>query len=82
MAYKELFFVQVFGISSKNHITSVATYYAIDAGDAVRRASSYAERGAPGAIAFSQMIDEKADDALEPTLLAAFGNVPEEAKAA
>ncbi len=82
MAYKELFFVQVFGISSKNRITSVATYFAIDADHAIQRASAYAAGGAPGAIAFRQMIDEKAEDALEPTLLAAFGSVPEEARAA
>lgn len=36
----------------------------------------------PGAVAFSQMVDSEGDDAQEPTLLAAFGSVPPETKAA
>lgn len=80
MAYKEMFFVQVFGMSSKNRLSLLATYHANNAEHAVARASAYAERGAPGAIAFSQMIDDKAEDALEPTLLASFGHVPPEAR--
>lgn len=82
MAYKEMYFVQVFGLNNKKRLSLVATYPADTADRAVARASAYADRGAPGAVAFSQMIDEKAEDALEPTLLASFGNVPPEARAA
>lgn len=82
MAYKEMFFVQVFGLNSKNRLSLLATYHANNADHAVARASAYADRGAPGAIAFSQMIDEKAEDALEPTLLASFGHVPPETRVA
>lgn len=77
-----MFFVQVFGVSSKNRLSLLATYHCNSAEHAVSRAGGYSDRGAPGAIAFSQMIDEKAEDALEPVLLASFGQVPPETRAA
>lgn len=82
MAYKEMFFVQTFGFAAKNRLTLLATYPAIDKDHAVAKAEGYARRGVPGVIAFSQMVDEKAEDALEPTLLASLGSVPPEAKRA
>ncbi|TXH85505.1 MAG: hypothetical protein E6Q77_00325 [Rhizobium sp.] len=82
MAYKEMFFVQVFGLNSKKRLSLLATYPADSAERAVARASAYADRGAPGAIAFTQIIDEQAEDAMEPVLLASFGQVPPEARAA
>lgn len=81
MAYKEMFFVQVFGYSAKNRLVLLATYPAKDAAHAVERARAYSERGQPGALAFSQMVDEKAEDALEPSMLVFFGHVPPEARA-
>lgn len=81
MAYKEMFFLQVFGYTSKNSLKLIATYHARDAEHAVSRARAYSEKGVPGALAFSQMIDEKAEDALEPTMLVFFGHVPPEASA-
>lgn len=82
MAYKEMYFVQVFGLNSKNRLTLLATHHANNADHAVARAGAYAEQGVPGAIAFSQMVDDKAEDALEPTLLASFGTVPPETRVA
>ena len=82
MAYKEMYFVQVFGLNSKNRLSLLATYHANNADHAIARARAYADRGAPGAIAFSQMIDEKAEDAQEPVLLASFGHVPPETRVA
>ena len=82
MAFKEMFFVQTFVMSSKNRLSLLATYPAISAEHAVSRARAYADRGIPGAIAFTQMVDEAAEDCEEPKLLAAFGTVPPEAKAA
>lgn len=82
MAYKELYFIQVFGLNSKKRLSLLATYHANNADHAVLRASAYADRGVPGVIAFSQMVDEQAADAMEPTLLASFGQVPPEAMAA
>lgn len=82
MAYQEMYFVQLFGLTAKNRLSLVATYHANNAEHAVARAQAYFDRGVAGAIAFSQMVDEKAEDAQEPALLAAFGRVPEEAKAA
>jgi hypothetical protein len=35
-----------------------------------------------GVVAFAQMVDEKAGDAEEPTLLPFYGRVPPEARAA
>lgn len=82
MAYKEMFFVQLFGYNSKNRLVAGAVYHANNAEHAIDRARRYSEQGAPGVIAFSQMIDEKAEDAEEPALLAWFGHVPAEARAA
>ena len=82
MAYKEMFFVQTFGLNQKNRLTLLATYHANNPDHAVARAQGYAERGLPGAIAFAQMVDEGAEDSLEPVLLASFGHVPPEARVA
>lgn len=82
MPYQEMYFVQLFDLSAKNRLILRATYHANDAENAVAQASACSERGIPGAIAFSQMVDEKAEDALEPVLLAAFGRVPPEARVA
>lgn len=82
MAYKEMFFVQTFGFTAKNRLMLMNTYSANSTDHAIMRAEAYSARGTPGAIAFSQMVDSEADDAQEPTLLAAFGSVPPEAKAA
>lgn len=82
MAYKEVFFVQLFGYDEKDHLIAGAVYPSDDAGQAIIRARAYAERGVPGAVAFSQMVDDKAEHAEEAVLLAFFGHVPAEARAA
>ena len=76
MAYQEMYFVQLFGLTAKNRLSLVATYHANNAEHAAARAQAYFDRGVAGAIAFSQLVDETAEDAQEPTLLAAFGRVP------
>lgn len=81
MAFKEMFFVQTFAISSKNRLSLLATYNAINAEQAISRAQAYADRGALGAIAFTQKVDEVAEDTEEPKLLFVYGSVPPEAKA-
>lgn len=80
MAYREMFFVQLFGLTAKNRLSLIATYHANNAEHAAARAQAYFARGAAGAIAFSQMVDEQDEDVQEPTLLAAYGRVPEEAR--
>lgn len=82
MAYKEMFFVQIFGYNSKNRLVAGAIYHANNADHAIERARRYSEQGSIGVIAFSQMIDEKAEDSEEPTMLAWFGHIPAEARMA
>lgn len=81
MAYKEMFFVQVYGIDSKNRIVGGRSYTVEDEIAAKARAKYLSEKVA-GVVAFSQMVDDKAGDAEEPVLLAFYGRVPPEARAA
>lgn len=81
MAYSQMFFVQTFGINRKNQIIPGPIFHAIDAADACAKAELFSH-GRTGVIAFSQMVDEKAEDSEEPILLALYGCVPAEARAA
>lgn len=80
MAYKELFFAQVFAFDKKNRLIAGRIYRAASAEEAKRKACRLADVHI-GTIAFSQNIDEQADDAQEPILLAYHGSVPPEAMA-
>lgn len=46
MAYQEMYFVQLFGLTAKNRLSLVATYHANNAEHAVARAQAYFDRGA------------------------------------
>jgi hypothetical protein len=81
MAYREMFFVQTFILTTKNKLIPGRIIPTIDAGHASRLAGAISEHHA-GVVAFSQLVDEKADDAQEPVLLARYGKVPPEARAA
>lgn len=81
MAYKEMFFVQVYGVDGKNRIVPGRSYACADADGAKVKAKWLAEKSA-GVVAFSQMVDNEAGDAEEPVLLAHYGRVPPEARAA
>lgn len=81
MSYKEMFFVQTFGISAKNKIVQGRSYPCNSADEATRKAEYLADK-VTGVVAFSQMVDETAQDAEEPILLAYHGRVPCEAKIA
>jgi hypothetical protein len=81
MTYREMFFVQTFGLTTKNKLVPGRIVPAIDANHASRLAGLISEHHA-GVLAFSQMVDEAADDAQEPVLLARYGAVPPEARAA
>jgi hypothetical protein len=80
MAYKQMFFVQVYGIDSKNRIVGGRSYTVADE-IAAKVKAKYLSEKVTGVVAFSQMVDEKASDAEEPVLLAAYGRVPPEARA-
>lgn len=81
MAYKEMFFVQVFEVGAKNRLVEGRIYDVASAEDAQRKARYLAD-SVPGVIAFSQIVDAEAEDAHEPVLLAYHGRVPDEARAA
>jgi hypothetical protein len=81
MAYKEMFFVQVFEVRGQSRLIAGRIYEVSSAQEAQRKARYLAE-SVPGVIAFSQMVDAEADDAEEPVLLAYHGQVPDEARAA
>jgi hypothetical protein len=81
MAYKEMFFVQVFEIDSKNRLIGGRSYSLPSADEAKLKASWLSQKVA-GVVAFSQLVDDKAHDAEEPVLLAFHGRVPPEARAA
>lgn len=81
MAWKEMFFVQVFEIDGKNRLIGGRTYSLPDAEEAKVKARWLAEK-VTGVVAFSQMVDDEAQDAEEPVLLAIHGRVPPEARAA
>lgn len=81
MAYKELHFVQVFEIDNKNRLIGGRSYIEPDAESARRKARWLSEK-TTGVVAFSQLVDEEAGDVEEPMLLAYYGRVPPEAKAA
>jgi hypothetical protein len=81
MAYKQMFFVQVFEIDEKNRITGGRSYSVLDEAEARAKAKNLSER-VTGIVAFSQLVDEAAQDAEDPVLLAAYGRVPPEAQPA
>jgi hypothetical protein len=81
MAYKEMFFVQAFEVTEKNLLVGGRSYTVADEAEAKRKAQWLSEK-VPGVVAFSQMVDDKAGDAEEPVLLAFYGRVPPEARAA
>lgn len=81
MAYKEMFFVQVYEFDKKGRLALGRSYECDDAEHAKRRAET-ASIKLPGAIAFSQMVNAEIGDAEEPTLLAVYGQVPKEVRAA
>jgi hypothetical protein len=81
MAYRQFYFVQVYGIDAKNRIVGGRSYTVPDETAAKVKAKYLSERSA-GVVAFSQMVDEGAMDTEEPVLLASYGRVPDEAKAA
>jgi hypothetical protein len=81
MAYREMFFVQVFGIDSKNRVVGGRSYTLEDE-EAAKVKAKYLSEKVAGVVAFSQMVDEKAADAEDPVLLAFYGRVPPEACAA
>lgn len=80
MSYKEMFFVQVFTTDSKGRLVGGRSYSLPDAHEAMLKAKWLSEK-VIGVVAFSQMVDEKAGDADEPTLLVFYGRVPDEARA-
>ena len=80
MAFKQMFFVQVYGIDRKNRIVGGRSYSVSDEGSAKLKAQSLSER-VTGVVAFSQMVDDAAQDAEDPVLILALGRVPPEAKA-
>lgn len=80
MAFKPMFFVQIFGIDSKNRLVGGRSFAVADAVVAVQKAKALSEN-VVGVVAFAQMVDQDAGDAEEPTLLALFGRVPAEARA-
>ncbi|BEV44807.1 hypothetical protein [Afipia carboxidovorans] len=81
MTYKEMFFVQVFEIGAKNRLIPGRVYEVSSKIEAERKAGRLADR-VPGVIAFSQLIDTEIEDAHEPVVLAHYGQVPDEARAA
>ncbi len=81
MAYKQMFFVQVFDVDNKNRLVGGRSYVVSDPEEAKRKALWLSEK-VTGVVAFSQMVDDKAADAEEPVLLALYGRVPAEARAA
>ncbi|MBN8968969.1 MAG: hypothetical protein J0G95_10970 [Rhizobiales bacterium] len=81
MAYQQMFFVQVFGIDSKNRLVGGPSYSVADENEALLKANLLSEK-VIGVVAFSQMVDQEAGDADEPVLLAFYGRVPAEARAA
>lgn len=81
MAYKEMFFVQVFEYGPKDRLIMGRCFEGADANEAQRKAQRLADY-VPGVIAFSQMVDAQAADSEEPTLLAFYGHVPAEVRGA
>lgn len=81
MAYKEMFFVQVFEIDRKNRLVGGRSYECSDAEHADRKAKLLSEK-VPGVVAFRQMVDNDAGVAEEPSLIAFHGRVPAEVKEA
>lgn len=81
MAYQQMFFVQVFGIDSKNRLVGGRSYSVGSEDEAKAKAKFLSER-AIGVVAFSQMVDKDGGDAEDPVLLARYGRVPAEARAA
>jgi len=81
MAYKQMHFVQVFGIDGKNRLIGGRSYSVADADEARLKAKFLSEK-VVGVVAFSQMVDQDAGDAEEPILLAHYGRIPDEARAA
>lgn len=81
MAFKEMFFVQVFTTDSKSRLVGGRSYILPNAEEARLKARGLSEK-VVGVVAFSQMVDEKAGDAEDPTLLVSYGRVPPEARAA
>lgn len=80
MAWKEMFFVQVFDVDGKNKLLGGRSYTVLTADEAKQKASWLSQK-VIGVVAFAQMVDEKCGDAEEPTLLAFYGRVPPEAVA-
>jgi len=81
MAYKQMFFVQVFCLDSKNRLIGGQSYSVVDAEEAQRKARWLSEK-VTGVVAFSQMVEDRSGDVEEPVLLAFHGRVPAEARAA
>ncbi len=81
MAYKLMFFVQVFEVTKKNKLVGGRSYEVASEEAAMLKARFLSEKVA-GVVAFSQMVDAEAADAEDPVLLAHFGRVPAEARAA
>jgi len=81
MAYKQLFFVQVFDIDRKNRIIERCSYV-VDDEDVARAKAKNLSEVAMGVIAFAQLVDDAAQDAEDPVLLAAYGRVPPEVRSA
>jgi hypothetical protein len=81
MAYKEMFFVQVFEFDGKKRLIAGRSYPVTSEEEAKRKASWLSDK-VPGVVAFRQMVDEEAADAEEPVLLIFYGRVPPEVRAA
>jgi len=81
MAYKEMFFVQVFEIDAKNRLSGGRSYVEPDAESAKRKAQWLSEK-VTGVVAFTQIVDDKTGDGEDPVLLAHYGRVPPEARSA
>lgn len=81
MAYKQMFFVQVFEVDAKKRLVDGRSYEVKSEAEAKRKAEFLSAK-VVGVVAFSQMVDHVAGDAEEPTLLAYYGRVPAEARSA
>lgn len=81
MTYKMMYFVQVYEVTKKNKLVGARSYQVASEETATLKAQLLSEKVA-GVVAFSQMVDADAAIAEDPVMLAHFGRVPAEVRAA
>lgn len=79
MAFRQMFFVQVYDLTEALRLTMGQRYEADDFEHAKLKARSLALKS-DGVVAFSQMVDAATGDSEEPELVAVHGAVPIEAR--